>query len=288
VLTRSQSGKTDLDITLRLDLLNNSKQITGVISNMSASDPWTAPLTNDLAGLYLNLNGSYTVAFSPDSPPLTSPVGFSVLTITNNPTGTMRVLNGRLADGAPFTFSVPISRLGYAPVSTRLYRDSSGNYHGLLHGNLHFSGIAGPVTGKLNWIRSTSPTALPALYSAGFTNTDMNVIGSYYAPPAPGNGALNVGNGTILAGPCDIGLQSAYNWIVAINGNNTLTRTAGDSGFKSCTIQPAVGLCTLRFRPIGISTDIVGTGVIIQNNGIILGFFPGLHQAGEFVLSRSP
>ena len=156
----------NLTAVLHLDLINGTRQMTGTISSMTASNAWTAPLVADLAtNAYPQLAG-VTFVVSP---------GLSVNSPTNFGRASGVVVNGVLSlsgvlgDTVAISQTVPISKDGYVPLYVNLYKNS-----GLVEGWINLAG--GVVTGNLAWIRP-SGVVLPVGFPQGF-DTVVQVTGA--------------------------------------------------------------------------------------------------------------
>jgi hypothetical protein len=133
-IPRTGAGLSNLTAVLHLDLINGTRQITGTISSMTASNAWIAPLVADLAtNAYPQLTG-VTLVVSP---------GLSVNSPTNFGGASGVVVNGvlslsgALGDTVAISQSVPISKDGYVPLYVSLYKNS-----GLVEGWINLAGAS--------------------------------------------------------------------------------------------------------------------------------------------------
>ena len=156
-IARTSTGLSNLTAVLQLDLTNRTRQMTGAISSASGSNVWTAPLLADLATNALPNLADVSFLVYPGLS-LNSPTGYGFVsgTVANSVVS----LSGALADNAPISQVVPISKNGNIPLYISLYNNT-----GLLEGWVNVAG--GVVTGNLTWIRPSGITA-PAGFPLGF------------------------------------------------------------------------------------------------------------------------
>ncbi|MGD0813390.1 MAG: fibronectin type III domain-containing protein [Verrucomicrobiota bacterium] len=169
VVSRDANGLSSLNVTLNLDMTGASGMITGLVSNMFASNPWTAPLLADLA-----VNppcvpaGNFDMLLLPDLGAPNSPAGDGGVLIQS--TNGAVTLAGFLADETVVSQNVPVSQVGSIPFYCSLYGGS-----GLIEGWINLAG--GVPTGAVTWIRPAGVTnSLP--FPFGFTNV-LNVSAFY-------------------------------------------------------------------------------------------------------------
>ncbi|MDB6058659.1 MAG: Kelch domain protein, partial [Verrucomicrobiales bacterium] len=255
-----------VNASLHMDWNTGSKQITGTVS--CVSENWTAPLVADLAVFgpgypYSAHRCTMALAPAPDAP-TNSPSGYGY-GLMNIPANRVLHLSGKLADGTPFSQTVPLSKDGNAPIYCDLY-----NHRGLIAGWLSFASDH-PV-GSLTWV---APANVVPGYSVGF-NRIIDVIGSIYTPHSP---ALNLPTATLnIAG--GFGGESPLQFKVIIDNNNTITKDTSSkaSGFNSTNsvsgnIQTSTGLITLKYLPTGASQNRNVFGVALPNTDCAYGAF---------------
>lgn len=263
------SGDSSLTVAMHLDLAAANEQLTGSVSE-NATNGWTSDLVADRA-IFGKTNpatiyaGKYTLIIPPGS---NAPGGYSYATLDNSMAGVV-TLSGSLADNTPISQSVPISTNGNIPLYVSLY-----SHKGLLTGWLTLTDQTGnqpaqAVAGTgVAWIK---PGA------TGFTNTNIDVIGSYYSSAGNftvTNATLSISNGGLAGGLVFSNVTIA---------NNKLT-TPGNA--VTGAITPETGVLTVTYKPAGGRT-ISAKGVILQedNSGIdAAGWFPAGDQSGYFLL----
>jgi hypothetical protein len=170
VVSRAANGLPSLYVTLNLDMTGASEMITGLVSNMSAANPWTAPLLADLATNAPSVPpGSFDMLLQPDLGAPDSPAAYGRMLIQS--TNGVVTLAGYLGDETLVSQNVPVSRAGTIPFYCSLYGGS-----GLVEGWINLAG--GAPNGSVTWIRPAGVTnSLP--FPLGFTNV-LNVC-SFYA-----------------------------------------------------------------------------------------------------------
>jgi hypothetical protein len=162
VVLRAANGLSNLTVTLHLDVTGATEMITGSVSNMSAANPWIAPLVADLAtNTPLVPAEAFNVIILPECGVANSPTSCGVVLITSTTNGVV-TLSGALADSTPVSQTVPMSQAGIIPLYISLYGGS-----GLAEGWINLSHDMG--SGTLTWIRPAGITnGLP--FPLGFTN----------------------------------------------------------------------------------------------------------------------
>ncbi len=268
----------NLTVTMSLDLTGGTKAITGTVV-CAAPGSWTSTLLADLATNSLPVaNARWTTVIPPTAgAPDQTPGGSGYATITNH-NGTLTI-SGKLADGAAFTQTVPLSKNGTAPLHSALYMA------GLLEGMLDFS--SGSPVGQITWIKETS--TLPT-YAQGITN-EVQVSGALYHPPATGVPALLLpGNlGTITLDPADHGIGAQADqvlglyWSIKISSSYLIyTNLGADSVTNkiSGSIDPKTGILTFTFRPTGSLVNKTCYGVVDQSAVTVQGAFIGITNTG--------
>jgi len=153
-------GLSNLTVSLHLDLSIGTRQITGAISGITASDAWTAPLLGDLATNALPQLADVVFLIPPGSSD-GSPPGYG--TAWGFVTDSVLTMTGILGDTTTISQTVPISKDGNVPVYMNLYANG-----GLLEGWINVTNRA--LTGILTWIRP-SGVFQPAGFPQGFVTT---------------------------------------------------------------------------------------------------------------------
>jgi PKD repeat protein len=285
--TVARSGNSSLTVDLHLNLATPDDQMTGSIIN-SAGNGWTSTLLAGRADFNARTNpatnsaGRYTLIFPPGpTAPTSQPGGYGYATLTNNLAGHV-ALSGRLADNAAVSQSVSVSKDGNIPLYVSLY-----SRKGLLMGWLTLTNNSSNNPPKsilganLAWIKPGGRAG--TLYAAGFTNTNITVLGSFYSAPQAGannfaltNGTLTLSNGGLTSG------------LVFSNLTITGDKLNAPGNEVTGTITPGTGVLTLTFRPSGASSDITAKGVVLQDGADTnaAGWFLGADQSGFFLLQQ--
>ena len=295
-VSRAIYGLSTLTVALHVDWMNNTKQVTGMISGInSAGVSWNAPMTNDLAvwsltGIPYPSSARFTMAIPPgEGAPINSPGGHGYAMVTNNTAGIM-TLGGKTADGCTIVQVVPVSKNGRVPVYVNLYVTN-----GLLHGWLDFS--SGEPVGNLNWIKvAASPINVPTNYPIGFTNLNIPVIGSPFIPVdgiASRPLATNILHVTLS--DLNVGSENTLSLIVTQSMGGVLSRIAGASNLFSGSIVKNTGFMTMKFRPSNAGPVVTGnldrviSGVVLQNSTNGFGAFNGnSSQTGSAMIEPLP
>ncbi|MDB6026899.1 MAG: Alkaline phosphatase, partial [Verrucomicrobiales bacterium] len=269
VVPRAIYSRSNLFVSLHLDWAQNTKTVTGVVSNMSniGDDQWSAPLLADLAGTASTLGTSsrYTMLIAPGSDsPTNSPGGYGYGLVTNNPLGLI-TLSGKLSDGTAIAQTVPKSKDGYWPLFVSLYGGRE-----LVAG---WQSLAGGVpTGTLGWVKETmSSSSLIKSYLDGFTNASVDVSGSTYVKPALNTPALANTNLVLEINSLDTNDVTDLKWDVQLKPNNTFVVKPGTVGNTSATnlltgsITVADGTLSFTFRPTGFAVNRIVVGAVNQS-----------------------
>ena len=223
--------------------------------------------------------GTYTVLLKPASTAPSVPQGTGYATLTVNSTGGV-VFSGQLADGEGFSgtgamfadaFTLKES-LSYAAVATK-------GATGALAGTLVFQKLAGAdFNGTLKWIKPAQTTGkFPAAIE-----TDLNVIGSLYTPPAAGSSALP----GFTTGTLTVSTAAPVKQSVALTSANSFTLTAPVQDQMAFVLTPSTGVFKGSFLYPGQSAPTAFIGVLYQDQVIGGGFYLGPVGAGKVNLSR--
>jgi uncharacterized repeat protein (TIGR03803 family) len=280
--TMTRVGKPPLTVILQL----TNDQMTGIVNDT---------ITNSILQAYrafdaksdpaTHYTGCYTLIIPPGSnAPAGAPGGYGYATLTNNPAGHV-ALNGRLGDGVAFSQSVPVATNGNIPLYASLY-----SRQGLLQGwlTLTTNNPAQSLLGtNLSWIKISSRSGL---YTGGFTNTNITVLGSFYIPPQAGVEALtNLTNAKLIISNSNPADFLAYSNLTMVD--NKLTASGTPPNLLEGVITRGTGVLTLTFRPTGADHDTVAKGVILQYNTATnatnaAGWFLDADQSGYFLLQQ--
>ncbi len=265
--TINRTGKPSVTVSMQLDFINGTKQITGTVS--CAVEGWTSRLRADLA--YYNaknpnpMAARYTMAIPPlSSTSSDSPIGYGYGLITNMPTGTVS-MTGALADLTQLTYSAPLSQNGDWPVCIDLYA-----HQGMLHGWINFSN--GAPAGRLAWVKPSQPAAtnlVSKMFPAGVENV-VDVFGSVYHASLP---AVVLSSGSL---DFNVGKAIASTYSVGLTNNNAIVSPAHISG----TVSTATGLITVNL-PSTIAGGVARTayGIVLQNSNAAVGTVGGTNAA---------
>lgn len=267
----SRSGKSSIEVTMHLNPGSPDDQITGSV--IDGSNSWNSTLLAVRAGFgpgnqATNFSGRYTMVLPPTS--TNGPGGYSFATLNNSSTGNVS-LSGRLADNTAVSQSVPVSKEGNIPVYVSMY-----SREGLLMGWLALTNNPGrTILGtNLTWIKAGSRTG--TLYSGGFTNTNINVLGAFYTNNFTlAGGTLTFSNGSL---PSALIFSN-----VTISNNKLSTSDSAVSG----VVSPATGLLTVTVKPPAAASTITAKGVLLEDTGTnAAGWFLGTDQSGFFLLQQ--
>jgi subtilase family serine protease len=252
-----------ITLQMALDLSSSPTTIIGAVSGNNGA-PWMANLTNELA---IKGAGSaeYTALLSGGAP-----TGFGYLLITNH--AGVVILRGALADGTPFSQSVPLCGFGDLPIYRSLYANT-----GLLLGWLGLE--SGAPSGTLAWIKQGSHSAL---YSGGFTNT-VSVQGSAWTAPPAHTAVIDLPSGQLDVSGGN--LQTNLPFIVAVSNNNAVVKLPdGPTNTLTGSINAKTGLLTITFGNGAGRATTTGFGAVLQNTKIAGGYFLGKTNAGSISL----
>jgi hypothetical protein len=264
-------GLPSLTNILVLDFTNQTA--TGSVSDGSFTSPLLANLNVFSAKeKAANFQGQYTLVVPGTTNAAVGPFGVSVATVKISSTGAV-TFAGNLADGTAVTAASAIAADGVWPLYVPLYKGLGSfwswnffNTNGVVSSNQVPIALAAP-----SWI-SRGNTAKGALYAAGFTNQDALTFGSPYAPgkhpdltDLNGDPVIAVG-GNLLAPE---GLKLA------------LTGTAAGSNIV-LTLTKSTGAVTGSFLDPVTGKKLKVTGVLLQNQTNVEGFFLGTNRSGAF------
>jgi YD repeat-containing protein len=267
-------------ITLQLDLLDDSKSITGTL-NAGADGTVVAHRTGfgKSAPAPANLVGRFTALFEPGSSDASIPQGTGFATLTVNPTGKLR-LAGRLADGTRISQGAVLSADGDWPLFALLYKKK-----GFISGEMSFEALGtSDFSGDAAWIK---PATKGPVQSGAFT-TNVGVIGSRYTTPAKGQPVLDVANSspnahvTTNAGNVDPSLNKP----VTLTTANRVEVAAGEPEKLKLSIKTKTGLMKGSF--VDDDKTHKFNGVIFQKQNRGAGFFLGTSESGGIDLTPTP
>jgi len=155
VVSRAASGQSNLVLQLHLNWALPSSQLSGTVSNLSRTAPWTSSLQADSSS-------STTLLPALVDAELISRTNVSSYGQLSFASLLGQVLvSGLLSDGTAFTENIPISTAKRVPLYASLYGGP-----GLLEGWVGLSN--GVPNGTVTWIQEARVTG--SLHPAGFTN----------------------------------------------------------------------------------------------------------------------
>ena len=260
---------SSLVVNLQIDA-QDPDRLTGTLSDGS----WTANLTADRAVFDGRINiapeqGQYTLVI----PDQSTPDGNSYGTVTVDKAGHIR-FSGSLADATKISQSVTVSKNGQWPLYIPLYSGQGFIFSWITFANTGTSDFSG----NLSWIKPSLPKA--KLYPAGFS-TSTSVSGSRYSRPAPGEGVLNLTDATlVLTGG---NLDQPISDPISFGPNSRVTNLGSDK--LSLSFSLSSGLFSGHVVNPNTSKSISFHGVVLQKQNIASGYFAGIDQSGQVVLS---
>jgi hypothetical protein len=282
-----RSGKAFLTVELHINLATPDDKMTGNVIN-STSTGRTSALLGDRAVFNKKSNpatnyaGCYTMILPPDSDSANESGGYGYATLHNNLAGQVTIA-GHLGDGTAISQTVPVSKDGYIPLYASLYSGRGSILGWLTLTNNPSQTIIGT---DLSWIKPSSRTG--KLYEAGFTNTNITLLGSSYVPPNPGADILALTNGTLTISNGNLAAALTYSNLT-ITGNDLVNNEPGNpTNQLKGTINPRTGVITITFRPTDAKSDSVAKGAILQisTQTNAAGWFLNSGQSGCFLLQQ--
>ena len=236
--------------------------------------------------------GKYTILLSATANGGSTPHGSGFATLTVSKNGGI-IMAGKLPDGTAFSASALLlggSNENQFMIDTPLSYPSVSKKgdKGSLAGTLTFmkqTGTSG-LNGTLTW---NKPPQSKGPWAAAI-DTTLNVIGSFYQPPANGQRVLefsNVeGNGEFIAQ--DGGSVWSGTDIVTLSAANTIAPLPGGTDKLSLRMNTSNGTVTGSFVPPGGTAPVSVNGVIFQIQNIASGFFLSGTESGKFDVGANP
>jgi uncharacterized repeat protein (TIGR03803 family) len=201
------------------------------------------------------------------------PQGYSWMTASLNHQGIL-TLAAVLADHTKLSQSMQILENGYYPVYMTF------DYgQGVFAGWLQFTQST-VSSGLMVW---SKPSGRPE-YPGGFTIL-TNATGYAYSPPAPGQSALNLPNGTgqfVVAG-VNPGVTVITNLTLSANGR----KLSSPTNELEINIQDATGVFNGSFVAPAIGRKVSVSGVVLQGVEQALGWCMFEDQSGSVVIQQS-
>jgi autotransporter-associated beta strand protein len=274
--TLGRTNKSLLTLHLQVDTTNGSDTVTGRVSD----GVWTAEFNGDRAIFNATntapLGGLYTLTI-PGSTNSPAPAGHGYALITLSSNGSIK-LAGALADGAPLSQIVPVSRDGQWPVYMPLYA-GRGSLLGWLHVDDSPSRLLG---GSLSWIKMAGVPNSP--YPAGFTNL-VEAIGGPYAPPPPEVRLLDFTNAIVILSGGN--LPGPFTNTITLKTNNLVKVTGPNPMSLKLLFTTASGFLSGSFvHPPGVTNAI--KGAVLQGANRAAGFFLEADQSGAVIILPQP
>ena len=267
-----------LVVTLALDVAGDSQQITGTVSDGTASASFTADRAWPPGGSPSAFAGRYTVSLPPgeqSGTPLAS--GWAVVSVTSTGVAT---ISGRLADGVLLSASATVSRAGTMPLFTPLYAAL-----GSVAGTLRFRDTwSSDLDGTYFWHKPAQPTA--PRFSAAF-NVQNPLVGSRFVRPAAGQFLISLptglGNATFaLSGG---GLSPALAQTASVSTAHLIRAAAPALPGFTAAISPVNGYFRGTFTHPGERAVRRFEGVVLQKRNQGAGYFLTGSSAGRVTFS---
>lgn len=272
----ARPGTNVLTVNLAVDLVGESDQITGTISDGS----WTTQILCNRVLFNKKSNpapyaGKFTVVIpGDDTQAETEPGGYSFGTVTVDAGGRVS-LKATLSDGTKLTQGTTLSKDGYWPLYVPLY---SGN-GSVLSWVVFLDSSEASFTGTLNW---TKPAiAAEKFYPAGFAVQHELAGSSYSAPTNTTDGVLKFSSGKVRFTAGNLADEFA-NDVSLINnkvinlGTNKLTLSINlASGLFNGSVTTPDGTRSFPFK-----------GAVYQKQNQGWGFFLGTNQSGRVRFSE--
>ncbi len=281
-LTIRRGNLAPLVVTLHADLVGETQQITGSVSDGESTADISAdrarqPDEGDSADA-----GRYTVSLPADveNPDASQPHGhgYALLSVSKKGVAT---LTGKLADGQLFTKSATISKDGSLPIFAPLY--GTGFVAGIV--SFRDSGVS-DLDGTIHWSKPERP--LDRFQKAAIEH-DNPVLGSRYAPPAAATRVITAPdseeNVRLAFGDGDF--EASVDQPATLQTNNRIVMPAPQIAGLSVTINPANGRYTGTFTHPVSGAMRRFNGVIFQKQNAGFGYFLGVEESGFSALGAA-
>jgi YD repeat-containing protein len=260
-------------VTLQLDLLNDSKEITGTLNGGGVTATIVAHRTGfgKSTPAPANLVGRFTVLFEPTSSDAGIPQGVGFATLTVNSAGKLR-LAGRLADGTRISQGAVLSGDGDWSLFVLLYKKK-----GFISGEISFQPLAATdFSGDATWLK---PATKGPVHAAAFT-TGLAVAGSRYVAPPKGQRVLDVANSSPNA---SVRIGERTPAAVTLTTANKIEVNASEPDKLKLSIKTKTGIIKGSFLDDKKTRKL--NGVIFQKGNRGAGFFLGDTESGLFELT---
>jgi polygalacturonase len=272
----ARNGLHSLQVILHLDLVDDTDQITGTVSDGVFTSEVLADRDVFNAMARCPLAGSYTVVLQPperSDPSIPEGFGYGTLMIT--PTGLGRMI-GFLADGTKITVSVPLSKHGTWPLYQVLYKN-----RGACIGWVSV-GTNSSLGATVDWFRPPLPTS--PFFPAGFT-TNVTLFGEKYVSPADGGPSVAGTNIVTLGGGNLVGSIVAT---VLVSDVGSVTVLPPNDENLQMKLQTTSGQLGGSFTHPVLNKTINFNALVLQLDGTGSGYFLGTNASGFVVVEPIP
>lgn len=288
-ISRAKWGKENLSATIALDFATWSDELTGTVS----SSTWTSSIIADRAvfnkvNLAFESNLYQTMILNGEDEDGSTPDGAGVSGLKLSTNGVATLTAGYMADGQRLKMKVPISKHGYWPVYSPVYKTihvytnlaitnvitlktNKSYYVGSVMGWM--SSAPSDTFGELSWIK---PGWTNNVYPNGFTN-QLFAIGFPYDRPAPGTPAFYP-NGFVSLALGNLETELLNEFTLGLN-NKVAVVPSPDS--VRLTVSPNTGIITGSFiHPANPPKRTAIRAIILQPFDNAFGYFIGTNQSG--------
>jgi hypothetical protein len=273
-----RAGINALTLELRMGLADNPDQMTGRISD----GIWESELLADRAWFSITTNrspqaGRYTLAIPGTDGSAAEPEGHGFGTVTVDARGNA-AFKGMLADATRVAQKVPLSRNGQWPLYVSLYSRQGS----VLSWTTFADTSSNSLTGRLSWIKPIQPFA--RYYPNGFTNDQIELMGSVYIPPATANRVLNITNAIVVTAGGNLSRPFTNNIVLGVD-NKIMNASSNALGL---TVALRTGLFTGRATEPGTGRTIPLRGALLQKQNLGCGFFLDTNRSGRITFAPAP
>ena len=260
---------TPLSVSFQVDT-NDSDLITGTINDTTN---WTADLYADRVVFNKNRQsydaGPYTMVLLGDATSTNTPGGESYGIVNVSKMGRV-TLTASLADGTKLTQSTTVSKDGYWPLYSPLYRG-----WGSLYSWLQFNASTNEdLSGDVTWIRPEMSWTW--YYPSGFA-VIQTASGSRYTRPPRGTQILPINNAQIQFNGGNLS-QNFTNQIFLDSLNRIQNNGASE---LRMSFSLSNGSFSGKVRDPNSLEWVPFKGVVLQKFGVAAGYFPGWDETGE-------
>jgi PKD repeat protein len=272
----ARTGLNPLQVILHLDLVNNTDQISGTISDGGFTAVVLADRQVFGALARCPLAGSFTMILQPpegDDPSLPEGFGYGTFTVTRTGLGHV---NGVLADGTRINVRVPLSKHGTFPLYQALYSSQGASI-----GWMTF-GTNGAVGATVDWFRP--PTSGSHYFPAGFS-TNVTLLGEKYVSPTE-SGPSVAGNRQVTLGGGNLA-SSIVETVQVTDAGAVLVPPPNPENLQ-IEIQTTTGQFSGSFTHPVLGRTVSFNGLVLQGDGTGAGYFLGSSASGFVVLEPTP